>query len=152
MPALSSIVIDAPSDQVWDVLIDFDHWKDWNTWFSSIHSHDPNPAVGTKITFTNKTSETAKPGTYNAHMVTWEPKKEFAWKGGPMPTSLSWVLRGHHWFILVPQEGGKTRFDHGERIEGMLKFLVPNSMVQDLIKMINKFNGELKRRVEQGKR
>ncbi|KIW30834.1 uncharacterized protein PV07_02528 [Cladophialophora immunda] len=152
MPALSSIVIDAPPQDVWNVLIDFPGWPEWNTWFLSIRAHSTPLELGTLVTFTNAMSETAKPGTYTARITTWHPEKtEFAWKGGPLPEWLGWTLRGSHWFKLVAQDGGKkTLFDHGEDVEGLLSVLVPSSMVKDLVKQLDKFNGELKRRVEQG--
>lgn len=61
------------------------------------------------------------------------------------------VMQGHHWFRLVPQEDGKkTLFDHGERVEGLASVLVPASMLGDLKAMLDRFNGELKRKVEEG--
>ncbi|OAP64141.1 hypothetical protein AYL99_00113 [Fonsecaea erecta] len=152
MPALSSIVIDAPPQDVWNVLVDFSSWPDWNTWFSSIRAHSTPLELGTLVTFTNTMSDTAKPGTYTARITTWHPETtEFAWKGGPLPEWLGWTLRGHHWFKLVAEDDGKkTLFDHGEDVEGLLSMLVPESMMRDLVKQLDKFNGELKRRVEEG--
>ncbi|EXJ61630.1 hypothetical protein A1O7_02059 [Cladophialophora yegresii CBS 114405] len=150
--ALTSVAIDAPARQVWDVLIDFDHWPDWNTWFIAMHAHSTSPQLGTQVTFTNRMSDKAKPGTYTARITTWKPEAhEFAWKGGPLPEMMGWLLMGNHSFRLVEQDGGKrTMFHHGERVEGMLGVFVPREMVKDLVNMLEKFNGELKRRVEGG--
>ncbi|KIW88367.1 uncharacterized protein Z519_10936 [Cladophialophora bantiana CBS 173.52] len=152
MPALSSIVIDAPPQDVWKVLVDFPSWPTWNTWFLSIRAHSNPLERGTLVTFSNKMSETAKPRTYTARITTWNPEEtEFAWKGGPLPESLGWALRGIHWFRLVAQDSGrKTLFDHGEDAEGLLSGLIPGSMMSGLVKQLDKFNGELKRRVEEG--
>lgn len=168
MPTVvSSIVIDAPPEQVWAILTDFPHWPDWNTWFTEIRVHENaehDPQVGTQLTFSNKMSDTAKPGTYNARLVTWEPNKEFAWEGGPLPASLGWVLHGHHSFKLLVRhevdghegesEGGgmkvktTTLFEHEEGARGILSGLVPGSMLNDLRKLLARFNGELKSTVE----
>ena len=149
MPAQTYITIDAPPERVWDVLTDFPQWPNWQTWFTAMKSHDAEPEVGTKLTFTNAVSEADKPGTYDVRMVTWEPTKEFAWKGGPMPESLGFLMRGFHWFRLIPDDGGqKTKFDHGEDIEGLLRIIVPNSLVQKLAGSADKFNRDLKAKVE----
>ncbi|KIX93257.1 uncharacterized protein Z520_11113 [Fonsecaea multimorphosa CBS 102226] len=152
MPALSSIVIDAPPQDVWNVLVDLQSWPDWNTWFLSMRAHSTPLELGTLVTFTNRMSDTAKPGVYTTRITTWKPEAtEFAWKGGPMPQWLGWIVRGYHWFRLVAQDDGRTTlFDHGEDVEGLLSVLVPDSMVQDLVKQLEKFNSELKRRVEEG--
>ncbi|ETI27187.1 hypothetical protein G647_09870 [Cladophialophora carrionii CBS 160.54] len=150
--ALTSVVINAPAQQVWDVLTDFDRWPDWNTWFTAMHAHSMPPQLGTQVTFTNRMSETAKPGTYTARITTWKPEAhEFAWKGGPLPEMMGWLLMGNHSFRLVEQDGGKrTLFHHGEGVEGILGVLVPQSLVKDLVTMLDKFNAELKRRIEVG--
>ncbi len=148
----TSVIIDAPPAQIGDILADFDHWKDWNTWFTEIHAHDPDVNVGTPVTFTSAPSETAKPGTYTVRIFTWEPEREISWKGGPMPASLGWVMQGYHWFRLVPQDGGKkTMFEHGEQIEGILNILVTKGIMDGLKGQAEKFNKELKKRVEGGK-
>ena len=71
-----------------------------------------------------------------------------------MPEVLGWVLRGHHWFGCCAEmgDGGmeRTRFEHGEEVEGLARFLVPEEMVRDLRTMLERFNGEMKRRVEGG--
>jgi uncharacterized protein YndB with AHSA1/START domain len=150
--ALTSVTIDAPPQQVWDILTDFDHWPDWNTWFTAMHAHSTPLQLGTQVTFTNRMSDSAKPGTYTARITAWKPEAhEFAWKGGPLPEAMGWLLRGNHSFRLVEQDGGKkTLFHHCEGVEGLLGVLVPQGMVKDLVHMLERFNGELKRRVEEG--
>lgn len=146
--AITSIVIDASPQQVWDVLVDFDHWSDWNTWFSSIKTDQAPLELGTSVTFTNRMSDTGKPRTSYARITIWDPEAhEFVWEGGP-PAPITLLVRGNHWFKLVEQEGGKTLFDHGERVAGWLGWLVPQSMFRDLVGLMERFNEELKRRVE----
>lgn len=150
---LTSIIIDAPPQAVWTVLSDIEGWPKWNTWITATNLHSTPLGLGTRVTFTNRVSDTAKPGTYTARITTWKPETtEFAWKGGPLPEMLAWaILQGHHWFRLVAQDGGtKTLFDHGETIEGLAGVLVPASMLEGLKGMVERFNGELKRKVEEG--
>lgn len=150
--AQTSIVIEAPPDRVWDVLSDFDSYKDWNKWIYNLRSHDASVKIGTQVTFQNKLTAEANPGTYTVRIITWDPKREFAWQGGPFGPSLQWLLRGQHYFRVVSEgdDRSRTRFEHGERLEGPLKFLMTANVLSDLEKMLNSFNADLKRRLEQG--
>jgi len=146
MPASTSVHIEATPSRIWEVLTAFNEWGDWNTFIPKITSHADRPGIGTNVTFTAY-AEGAAPATYTCRFVTWDPRREFAWLGGPMPLMLEWLARGYHWFKLIP-EGSGTRFIHGEELQGLFSYFMPQSMLDNLTRSLEGFNKDLRQRCE----
>jgi hypothetical protein len=98
------------------------------------------------LSFTS-TVEGVPPMACTVWLTTWVPEKELAWKGGPLPKFRSPLGQGHHWFRLEGQDEG-TLLEHGEDMEGILKFGVTQEMREGLEKSLNGFNQALKKHIE----
>jgi len=136
----SEIDIAATPEQVWQVLMDFDAYPEWNTFIPSL--------VGEAVTGAKLVARLEPPGargmTFKPTVMRVERAAAFRWLGHLM---LPRVFDGEHIFELEPQDGG-TRFVQREEFRGIL--------VAPLLAMVGKstaagfeqMNQALKARVE----
>ncbi|MFW6056996.1 MAG: SRPBCC family protein [Chloroflexota bacterium] len=106
------IDINAPPQRVWEVLIDFDAWREWNPFIPSITG---KLEVGERLQIT-----VSPPGMksmeFKPTVFAVRPGKEIIWGG----SFLLFVYRGDHALSLEPLPGGGTRFRQYERFGGPL--------------------------------
>jgi hypothetical protein len=109
----TDVVIDAPAEDVWKVLMDFPSYPDWNPFVRSIAGR---PVVGTQLTVVVEPPG-YPPSTFEPEVLEAEPGVEFRWLGHLVVPGL---LDGHHGFRLEPLPGGRARLIHDESFSGLL--------------------------------
>jgi hypothetical protein len=113
----TSILISAPAERVWSVLMDFPAYPTWNPFIRSVSG---SSAVGSTL---NVTLEPVggKAMSFSPRVLVCEREKEFRWKGRVL---LPGVFDGEHHFRLSSPDGASTLFAHGEEFTGILVPLV----------------------------
>ena len=135
----TSIDIDAPPQRVWEVLLDFPAWKDWNPFIPSVTG---TLEIGARLRLT-VTPPGIKPMEFKPYVFALRPGEEILWGG-----SFLWVFyRGDHAIFLEPLPGGGTHFRQRERFRGPMVLLMSH-MIEATERGYHQMNQALKRRVE----
>ena len=112
---ISEIEIKAKPSKVWEILVDFASYPEWNPFVLKIEGE---LAVGATLEVTiqvpNRDIITFKP-----IVVKVNPNEEFRWKSKMLARFL---FTGEHYFILEPIGEESTKLIQGEKFTG---FLVP---------------------------
>jgi hypothetical protein len=109
----SEIVIDASGEIVWQVLVDFDAYPDWNP--VEIEARG-EAVVGAAFEHTARLPG-RKPRTFNAEIIEADPARALAWKGRVLVPGLFDV---RHHFEIDPLADGRSRLRQFERFSGLL--------------------------------
>lgn len=135
----TDVDIDAPPQQVWDALLDFPGWKEWNSFIPSVEG---TLEVGAHLRI-KVVPPGRKPMEFKPEVFVVRPCAEIVWGG-----SFLWITyRGDHAFLLEPLAGGRTRFRQRERFRGPMILFMAN-MIKDTEKGYRQMNQALKQRVE----
>ncbi len=138
----TEIIVDAPRSLVWAHLIDFAHHRDWSSTFTL----DGHPEVGAnaRVGF----NLFGRSWSYPVVLDVIEEGRRLQWKGGP-----AGLLAGTHYFLLEPHgdDVRQTRFRHGEDFRGLVVPVVWPLLVRAMGPEYDRFNRELKQRVETGR-
>lgn len=135
----TSLQIAAEPARVWQALIDFDAWSQWNPIIPRIRA---DARVGGTVRFRIRVAGTpAIPIT--AKIVRFDEGRELAWRGGP---PFAW---GQHFFRVAPSGEG-TLLTHGEEFGGLLGMLVSGSTKTRVERTYATLNRALRDRVEKG--
>jgi hypothetical protein len=130
--------IAADAEAIWAILIDAEHYPQWD---SGVVSVEGAIAPGAKI----KVISEVNPGrAFPVTVSELSPHERMTWKAG-MPLGL---FRGVRTFTLAPAGDGGTRFTMREEFSGPLLPLIWRSM-PDLGPSFRQFAAGLKRRAEQ---
>lgn len=132
----TTVDINAGKDAVWDVLTDFDSYKQWNPAMRI----QGTPEVGTKLVVHLTGGMSFRPKVLAA-----TPGKELRWLG---KIGFHGIADGEHFFILTTNDDGTTRLNHGERFSGALVALARGSSGNGGA-AYEAFSQALKQRVEQ---
>ncbi len=108
----TEIEIQASPEKVWQILIDFDKWPEWNPF---IHTVVGKPETGENVDITFRTA--SKEMTLHCTIVESEPSQELCWQYHVMIASL---FRGEHSFIIEPVGTDRVRFVDREIFNGLL--------------------------------
>ena len=109
----SEIVIDAPSEVVWQVLVDFDSYPDWNP----VEVEAKGEAVvGAPFEHTGKLPG-REPRTFHAKIIEATPARALAWKGRIAVPGLFDV---RHHFEIDPLGDDRSRLRQFEHFSGIL--------------------------------
>ena len=140
MQVRTEIEIDAPPEEVWNVLADFGAYRDWNPFIVRV---DGKLTVGARLTVTISPPE-SREMTFKPVVLTVEPGNEIRWRGHFVAAKL---FQGEHFFRLTPSREGQTRFVHGEDFSGVLLKMLGPALTQTARGFVL-MNQALKRRVE----
>jgi hypothetical protein len=133
---ITKCIIDAPPSKVWQVLMDFPSYKDWNTFLVKIEG---TPKVGEQLEIHFYNGMVFKP-----KVLVSDEAKEFRWLG---KLGCGYLFDGEHRFILTPLENGtKTELEHAEYFTGMLVTLLP-SLLKETQANFEKMNKGISERV-----
>lgn len=133
----TSISINAPVNEVWNVFTQFDTYPDWNPF---VHKLEGNVKVGNQIAVD-------LPGMkFKPEVMTFEKNREFSWLGNLWFKGL---FDGHHKFHFTQMEDGTTRMEHSESFSGILVPLFKNMLNKKTKPGFEQMNHALKIRVEQ---
>ncbi|MCH8993978.1 MAG: SRPBCC domain-containing protein [Chloroflexi bacterium] len=139
----TEIEISATPERVWDVLMDFDSYPEWNPFVKRIAgeaSEGSRLEVGLEL-----------PGgrgmTFRPSVAKVEPNREFRWLGHFL---MPGIADGEHSFVIEPLDGGRVRFRQEERFTGVLTPLFLAIVGERTHQGFDEMNRALKQRVEAG--
>ncbi len=141
MQIKTEILIEAPVEQVWETLIDFDNYPKWNPFIKEIKEVK---ALGQTFKVKIK-APNQKPMSFAPNLLEMEPNKSFRWKGKLLFRGL---FDGEHYFQLLPDGNGKTLLLHGELFTGILVKFIMKRIAKDTIAGFDAMNQALKEQVE----
>ena len=136
----SEIIIQAPKELVWNVLCEFDSYKNWTHFFlgitgnfndqEMIEAHfQLNPKKPKVTTFKN--------------LINLNPGESFSWQ-----STISVGMKDHHQFKVESIDSNTTRFIHSDEVKGGLTFLFGFIPFNIIAKHYPIFNLALKKEVE----
>ena len=132
----TSIVIKAPKKNVWDVLMDFEKYPEWNSFITSISG---KPIVG------NQLSATIQKMKFKPIVLISEPNQELKWIG---KLFIKGLFDGEHRFHLSEDKEGNTIFEQSEFFSGILVKLFSKGLDKNTKTGFDRMNKELKKRAE----
>ena len=135
----TAIDIAAPPRAVWDVLVDFAAYPDWNPFIRRLQGE---ARVGARLEVTVQ-PPAGKPMTFKPTVLAAEPARELRWLGRVL---LPGLFDGEHGFRLEATAGG-CRLHHDETFGGILVPLF-GKMLDDTERGFAALNAALKERVE----
>ena len=114
--------LDATPTEVWNVLIDFARYAEWNPLLLDARGEvKPGARVAMRVTAPDGSG---KRYGFKATLVRVEPGVALEWKGG-----VPGVLSGLHYFRLSP-DGAGTRLFHGEDFSGFIVTLMGRKRIE----------------------
>jgi hypothetical protein len=136
----TEIVIAAPTERVWDALVDFSSYPDWNplvTWLNGEFRKDG------KIQMYIAPLQQSFEATLNR----LEEGRAFSWIGIKVAR---WIISGEHYYRLESLDDGSTRLLHGEYFRGIGSAFIGRNLLASMESAFNAHNQALKERVEHG--
>jgi hypothetical protein len=135
----TTIDINASPARVWEVLVDFPRWKDWNPFVTSVVG---TLAVGDRLHIT-VSPPGIKPMEFSPKVFTVQHCEQILWGG----SFLFVVYRGDHAMFFEPLPGGGTRFRQRERFLGPIVVFM-GRMIRATEQGYHQMNQALKQRAE----
>lgn len=108
----TEIIIDAPKERVWEILVDFGKYPQWNPFMLELIGR---AASGEKLKVTMQPPG-QKPTVFKPVVQTAEPFKHFEWLG-KMPINM---FIGRHSMAIEELSEKRVRFIHSEQFSGWL--------------------------------
>ncbi len=138
----TEIIIDAPINEVWEVLMDFESHKNWNPFIRSI-SGVPTPNETIEVQIIQKNDKTMK---FSPIVITNMKEKEFRWKGKLFADGL---FDGEHYFKLESLSSDSTKLVHGEIFTGLLANVLFKMIGEETKNGFKRMNFAIKGEVEE---
>lgn len=146
----TQIRINAPAHIVWEILMDFENYSNWNPFIKQITGNSPSPqgaaTVGENIEvliFNGKKDFKFKP-----EILVVKKEEEFRWKGKFL---VKGIFDGEHYFQLKEETSSRspiTEFVHGEKFTGILVGILMKSIGESTEEGFRKMNTALKEQAE----
>ncbi|NHZ70133.1 MAG: SRPBCC domain-containing protein [Proteobacteria bacterium] len=140
----TSTSIDAPISIVWDILMDFDAYPEWNPFVTSIAG---SPTVGQSLTI-ELSREGKKPMAISPTVQEAESPTAFGWVGS---VGIKGLFDGHHRFELAATPSGTT-LTHSEEFSGVLAPVVLPAIRKGTTVGFESMNDALRQRAEAASR
>ena len=137
----TEILINASPQKIWDILVDFNNYQEWNPFIKSITG---NVVVGNKIKVRLEPPE-ASGMTFNPKVLVFEEYKELRWLGNLLFPGL---FDGEYKFELVDNGNGTTTFKQSEKFSGILVPLFRKMLDINTANGFNLMNQKLKELAE----
>ena len=137
----TEIVIDAPADVVWNILLDHQSYPQWNPFIKTI-SGSTTPGDNLAVTVQ---SEGNDPMNFTPVVLVNNTNKEFRWVGKLLVRG---IFDGEHYFILEKVNSNQTKFIHGENFTGILSGIFMGMIREDTEGGFKSMNQALKKRSE----
>ncbi len=132
----TSIIINASTARVWEVLTDFENYHQWNPFIKSIE--------GT-VQLGNTIKVTVAGASFKPKVLVFAEMRELKWLGHFLVKGL---FDGEHCFELQKLSYGRTRFLHSEKFHGLLLPLMVKKLDTEIFAGFEAMNTALKNRVE----
>lgn len=135
----ASLETSAPSDRVWQVWSDVDHWPEWNPDMKASHLDGP-----LKLGQTGNI-DTRSGGKHDVLVTQFEPGRSFELESTALPGT-KMAIRA-----TITPSGSGSRITQGFEPRGLLAPIVGPMMGGAILKTFNSVLGGLKQRVEAGR-
>lgn len=134
----TDIEINAPRNEVWNSLTNFENYSEWNPLVSKLTGDiSEGGTINTRIVPLNK--------TFSAKLLSYKKNEEIIWKGKQVA---SFLLAGKHYYRLTERREDLTILEHGEYFAGLLSSFISKRLLEKMEKAFNDHNVALKQRVE----
>ena len=131
--------IDAPVERVWQVLMEFDSFPEWNPFLRRLRG---KPEVGSRLEVTIGASGT-RPMRFRPRVMAVVPNREFRWLGH---LGIPGLFDGEHIFELTPLGSLSTRFVQRERFRGIFLPFLARRLEKDVRRGFDEMNRALRER------
>jgi hypothetical protein len=139
----TEIGISGPPERVWEILMDFHRYPEWNPFVREITGEARQGArLRARLQLPG-----GSPMTFRPQVRRVIPGREFRWLG---ILFVPLLFDGEHVFELLPEQGGGTRFVQRELFRGVLVPLVWKTLEPRTRRGFEEMNRALKQRVESG--
>lgn len=138
----TEIVINAPTDVVWKVLVDLDQYADWNPF---IVESSGRVAVGERLV-NRMQPPGGKAATFRPTVTEVDPERTFEWLGR---LGIPGLFDGRHRFELRSTPNGATTLLHSEYFSGLLVRALRSSLDTRTKAGFEAMNSAMKLRSEQ---
>jgi hypothetical protein len=136
----SEIIINAPASRIWQVLIDFEAYQQWNPFIRKVNGVAiPGNRISAQMRLGNRMM------TFRPTVLAAEPDKELRWIGHLF---ISGIFDGEHTFTIKPLNENKVRLVQHEEFNGLLTPFF-TLLHKDTKKGFEEMNQALKERAEQ---
>lgn len=137
----TSIIINKPVAQVWNIFSDFENYENWNPFVKSVKG---DVKKGNQIEVT-LTPEGMNEQVFTPQVLDFTPNKSFRWKG---KLGMKGIFDGEHYFNFETIENGKTKLTHGENFSGILSGIVLKMIGEKTENGFHAMNEALKKECE----
>ncbi len=137
----TEIIINAPIETVWDELMDFKSYPEWNPFVISIKGRK---MAGKNLQIVLKTLK-GKEMHFEPVVIKCKTYDEFRWRG---KFGIRGIFDGEHYFVLEALGTHQTVLMHGEFFSGLLVGIMGN-LLKDTKESFIQMNKALKARCEQ---
>ncbi|KAJ7736762.1 hypothetical protein DFH07DRAFT_97897 [Mycena maculata] len=154
----TSVVIDAPRDKVWDILVDFAAYAKWNPYIrestlldkskkSPVHSREITKGdhVALKVHMPPAMDDSVKLRAMTELVLHVEPHRQLGW-GSHLP---GWFFGAEHWNVLSEVGEGRTKFEIIAVFSGAGPYVMLLSMREPFTDAIKAMAQGLKTRCEE---
>ncbi len=109
----TSIEIESPPEAVWEILMDFETYPEWNPFVTMISGR---PVAGERLDVTLQ-NPGGKKMDVSPTVTAAETNIQFSWLGR---LGVKGLFDGHHHFRIEPLTDGSVRFTQSEEFSGIL--------------------------------
>ena len=132
------IDIDACPADIWQVLVDFDSYPDWNPMLGKVQTR---LETGAQVRMEVLRGE-SNPLKLSANITSLKDAEEVVWRGGN-----ALVISGEHYFRIEQLDKQHCRLHHGENFKGLLVPLLRPTL-RKASALYEAMNRALKQRVD----
>lgn len=123
---IAESIIDAPVDEVWEILIDFEKYSEWNEFTAKIvigdEKNNEQPTIGDNVDLYVKWLGSDKTFKQVVRLNQYDREKKMLEWGASLGTS--WMLKTRRVQILEVVDGNKTKYTTSESFQGALTSIV----------------------------
>ena len=134
--------IEATSEVVWGVLVDFERYPEWNPSLPSIAG---DLEVGSTVSMTLAMPGRPSPKV-KAELTEVVPQQRLVWHGN---VGADWIFVGDRQFVIEPGDGDTVQVTHVEDVGGLLFPLFRTLMGSAIQRHHDALNTALTRRAEE---
>jgi len=135
----TEIDIDAPAERVWEILMDFHAFPEWNPFIRQVNG---KPEVGSRLEVQIGASGT-RPMRFRPKVKVVVPNREFRWLGR---VGLPGIFDGEHIFELTARTSTSCHFVQRERFRGLFVPFLARRLEEDVRRGFDEMNRALQTR------
>ena len=138
----SEFPVQASPEAVWQVLMDFDSYPEWNPQIVAISGdRELGAVIDLRLSMPGRPAMDLK-----AKLTAFEPARLLTWRGHVLAP---WLFSGERVFAIEPQASGDVMLTHSEDIRGLLSPVFALAMGKPARASHHALNAALKQRCEQ---